>query len=83
MKNSRAGMSLVEVLIASAILVAVVAIAMSALYSGTQSAASGQLMSQLEQRGNRSLSFCRDQMAAAAFTSWRGVGRRDPGPGCR
>jgi len=69
MKKSRAGMTLVEVLIASAILVTVVGIAMSALFTGTRTAASGQLMSQLEQRGNRTLAFFRDQMSAAAFTN--------------
>lgn len=63
-----AGLSLIEVVIASAILVAVVAIAMSVLFSGTRTAASGQLMSQLEQRGVRTLAFCREQMASAAFT---------------
>ncbi len=66
--RKNAGLSLIEVVIASAILVVVVAIAMSVLFSGTRTAASGQLMSQLEQRGNRTLAFCREQVSAASFT---------------
>jgi len=65
----RAGLTLVEVIIASAILATVVAITMSVLTSGSRTASNGQLLSQLEQRGNRTLAFCRDQMSTAAYTS--------------
>ena len=68
MRNKRAGLSLIEVIIASAILCAVVAIAMNILFSGSRTAANGQLLSELEQRGNRTLAFCRDQLSTAAFT---------------
>jgi prepilin-type N-terminal cleavage/methylation domain-containing protein len=68
MNKNRRGMTLIEVLIASAILSIVVAIAMSVLTSGTQNATSGQLMSQLEERGNRIQAFCRDQLSTAAYT---------------
>ena len=64
----RSGLTLLEVLIASAILSVVVAITMVILTSGSRTASSGQLLSQLEQRGNRTLMFCRDQMSTAAYT---------------
>lgn len=67
-KKRAAGLTLLEVVIASVILVAVVAVAMSILFSGTRTATNGQLMSQLEQRGNRTLTFCREQMSTASFT---------------
>jgi len=66
--NRRSGLTLIEVIIASAILAIVVAITMSVLTSGSRTASSGQLLSQLEQRGNRTLAFCRDQMSTAAYT---------------
>lgn len=68
MKNRRAGTSLLEVLIASAILVIVVAVTMSILSSGTSTASTGRLQSELEQRGNRTLAFLRDQISTAALT---------------
>lgn len=68
MKNRRAGLTLLEVIIASAILAAVVMIAMSVLFSGSRTAASGQRLSELEQRGNRTLAFCREQLSTASFT---------------
>ncbi|HLY08033.1 MAG TPA: prepilin-type N-terminal cleavage/methylation domain-containing protein [Planctomycetota bacterium] len=67
MKKRTAGLTLLEVLIASAILAVVVGITMNVLFSGTRTAASGQLMSQLEQRGNRDLEFFRDQVSTARF----------------
>jgi len=67
MNRKQAGLTLVEVIIASAILSAVVLMAMSVLFSTSRTAASGQVMAQLEQRGNRILGFCRDQMSTASF----------------
>lgn len=68
MKTKRKGLTLVEVIIASAILAAVIVMAMTVLHSTSHTAASGQVMSQLEQRGNRVLNFCREQMSTASFT---------------
>jgi hypothetical protein len=68
MRNRRAGVTLLEVLIAGAILVIVVAVTMSILSSGTSTASTGRLQSELEQRGNRTLAFLRDQISTAALT---------------
>lgn len=68
MKTKRKGLTLLEVIIASAILAAVVMMAMSVVQSSSHTAASGQITSQLEQRGVRLLSFCRDQLSSASYT---------------
>ena len=68
MKRKDAGMSFIEVIIASAILVAVVSVAMAILHSTSRTAANGNLITQLEQRASRTLTFCQDQMSTAAFT---------------
>jgi hypothetical protein len=68
MKRKDAGMSFVEVLIASVIFVVVVSIAMTILHSTSKTAANGSLMTQLEQRSVRTLTFCQDQLSTAAFT---------------
>jgi hypothetical protein len=67
MRRKNAGLSLLEVLIASTILVGVVAAAMVILHSTSRTAANGSLLAQVEQRSNRTLTFIQDQMATAAF----------------
>jgi len=68
MKRKDAGLSLIEVIIASAILVVMVAVAMSLLHSTSRTAANGSLITQMEQRASRTLTFCQDQLSTAAFT---------------
>jgi hypothetical protein len=67
MKRKDAGMSFIEVLIASVIFVAVVSVAMSILHSTSRTAANGSLVTQLEQRASRTLTFFQDQLSTAAF----------------
>lgn len=68
MKSPRSGLTLLEVLIASAILSAVALLAFATLFSSTGLATKGSIASRLEERGIRFLSFCRDDMSAAQFS---------------
>jgi prepilin-type N-terminal cleavage/methylation domain-containing protein len=68
MKSRKAGLTLLEVLIASAILSAVALLAFVTLFSSTSLATKGSISSRLEQRGIRFISACRDDMSAAQFS---------------
>jgi prepilin-type N-terminal cleavage/methylation domain-containing protein len=68
MKTKRnAGLTLVEVLIASSILVIIVMIAMGALLSSTTAATKGEVASDVEQRARRLFGVLRDDMSIAQY----------------
>lgn len=62
------GVTLLEVVIASTILVIVVLIAMSIVFSSTSMATKGSLTSELEDRGRRFTEFCMTEFLQARFT---------------
>lgn len=66
--RKNAGVSLLEVLIASVILVAIVLIAMAILFSSTRLAARATLTSDLEERGRKFSDFCKEEFLQARFT---------------
>lgn len=66
--NRRAGLTLLEVLIASLIFSAVVLMAFASLMSTSTAANRGSAASEVEQRGLRFLGFCRDDFAVAQFS---------------
>lgn len=63
-----AGYTFIEVMIASLILVAVVTISMSILFSSTRTAARGSVTSDLEERGRKFTDFCKEEFLQAKFT---------------
>ena len=63
-----AGVSLLEVVIASAILIVVVLIAMGLLFSSTTLATNGSLASDLENRGRQFTDFAREEFLQGRFT---------------
>lgn len=69
MKNSKAGMTLIEVIVASAILGVVALMAMTILTTSTHLGSNGTRMSEVEQRGNRLLNYLHDELSTAQFTS--------------
>lgn len=69
-----AGVTLLEVLIASTLLAAVCAMAMSALFSTSRTAADGSRISDLELRGVRLLGACKDEFPTARFTGQIAIG---------
>lgn len=68
MMTKRAGVSLVEVMIASAILSGVVWAAMAVLGSSSKTAANGAIGGDLEQRGRQLVDFCKADFLHAKFT---------------
>ncbi|HLF92659.1 MAG TPA: hypothetical protein VJB14_04305 [Planctomycetota bacterium] len=66
--GKNAGVSLVEVMVASVILVAVVTISMSILFSSTRMASRATLTSDLEERGRKFTDFCKEEFLQAKFT---------------
>lgn len=68
MKTGKAGVTLLEVMIASLILSAVALVAFSTLFSTTSLASKGSIAAKLEERGVRFLSVCRDELSAAQFS---------------
>lgn len=68
MNRRNAGITLLEVMIASIILVSVVLMAMSSLSVSTSLASKSGAASEVEQRGMRFLAWCRDNMSSAQFT---------------
>lgn len=73
-----AGVSLVEVVIASAILAAVVLMAYVLLASSTSAAAKGSIASDLEARGRRLVDSCREEFLQARFTGSIALGGAGP-----
>jgi hypothetical protein len=65
--KKRSGFSLLEVLIASIILVGVCLVAFTTLFTATSISSKGSAASEIETRGTRFLSQCRDDMAAAQY----------------
>jgi Tfp pilus assembly protein PilV len=65
--NRRSGLSLLEVLIASVILVGVCIAAFATLFTATTLSSKGTAASEIETRGTRFLAGCRDDMAAAQY----------------
>lgn len=68
MNTRKAGVTLLEVMIASLILAAVALVAFSTLFSSTSLASKGSIASKLEERGIRFLALCRDDLSAAQFS---------------
>jgi len=68
MIRRNAGLTLLEVMIASIILVSVVLMAMSSLSVSTSLASKSGASSEVEQRGVRFLAWCRDNLSSAQFT---------------
>lgn len=68
MRKRTAGVTLVEVIIASVILAAVCLVAFTTLFSSTSIASKGAIVSKLEERGVRFLSACRDDLSAAQLS---------------
>jgi hypothetical protein len=73
-RTGRSGLTLLEVMIGSLILSAVVMMAMSSLMSSSTTASKGASASELEQRGLRFLGFCRDDFSIAQFTKTINLG---------
>jgi len=79
MKNyRRSGFTLIEVIIASVILTALVLMAMMALFSATDVSMKGGHASELEERGKRFLALCRDEMASGQFGGTLDLGLGSP-----
>ncbi len=66
--NKRAGMTLLEVVIASTIFVAVIGITMAVLFSGTSLAEKSTISSDLEFRGREMVNFAKAEFLMAKFT---------------
>jgi hypothetical protein len=65
--KKRSGFSLLEVVIASVILVGVCIAAFATLFTATSLSSKGSAASEIETRGTRFLSLCRDDMASAQY----------------
>jgi len=75
MKTKRsAGLSLVEVMIVSIILAAVLLMSMTALFTASNASAKGSAASDIETRGTRFLGLCRDDMSAAQYGQMTNLG---------